>query len=239
MASPHFSPNRHVLVEVAKAVQPMLPELVFVGGQVAELLITAPGANRIRPTVDVDLVVKATTQVEYEKICDRLRAFGLQNDSGEGAPICRWKTQQGLKLDVMPLDEGVLGFGSRWYPGVVQHAIPHQLLDDLTILISPAPLYLATKWEAFLSRGQSDYLRSHDLEDIISVVAGRPEVLAEISETDPEVQEWVAHRTSDFLAHESADYALLGALPDSATIPGLVGEVRSRFEAIVAIAQGN
>jgi len=153
----------------------MLSEIVFVGGQVAELLITSPGASRIRPTDDVDVVVRATTQVEYSKVCERLRALGLENDSGEDAPICRWKTANGLKLDVMPLDEGVLGFGSRWYPAVVEHAVPHQLSDNLTIMVPTAPLFLATKWEAFLGRGQSDYLGSHDLEDIIAVVAGRAE----------------------------------------------------------------
>lgn len=143
-----------------------------------------------------------------------------------------------MVLRCVPFDEAVLGFGSRWYPAVVRHAIPHELSDDLTILISPAPLYLATKWEAFLSRGKGDHLRSHDLEDIIAVVAGRPEVLDEIRGSSPELRGWLARQANDFLTHESADYALLGALPDAAVIPELLDVVRSRFETISMIGDG-
>lgn len=52
------SPNRAILVQVAREIEPILPELVFVGGQVADLLVTSPGVTRIRPTIDVDVVVK-------------------------------------------------------------------------------------------------------------------------------------------------------------------------------------
>lgn len=40
------SPNRDALLRVARGLGALLDELVFVGGQVAELLITDPGATR-------------------------------------------------------------------------------------------------------------------------------------------------------------------------------------------------
>lgn len=40
-----------------------------------------------------------------------------------------------------------------------------------------APYFCATKLEAFGGRGKNDYLASHDLEDLITVVDGRPELL--------------------------------------------------------------
>jgi len=40
---------------------PMLADVVFVGGQMVELLITEPAAVRIRPTDDVDVVAHVTT----------------------------------------------------------------------------------------------------------------------------------------------------------------------------------
>jgi hypothetical protein len=55
------SPNRDVLLAVAEQISPLLEEVVFVGGQVAELLITAPEAEHVRPTDDVDIVVPAAT----------------------------------------------------------------------------------------------------------------------------------------------------------------------------------
>jgi hypothetical protein len=226
-----YSPNRDALLDVARALGPMLPDVVFVGGQVAELLITAPGATRVRPTDDVDIVVSAATKVEYRKVEEQLTELGLTVDP-EG-PICRWKTRSGTKVDVMPVDESVLGFGSRWYLAAISQAVPYQLSNDLSILIPPAPVFLATKWDAFHSRGGGDPLGSHDMEDIISVVAGRPELVAEIVSSDAEIRDWLSQRTKEFLETELADYAIQGALPDTATVPELLRSVRSRFESLI------
>ena len=97
-----------------------------------------------------------------------------------------------------------------------------------------APIFIATKWDAFLDRGHADYLGSHDLEDIIAVVAGRSELAAELVTTDDGVRTWLAERADDFLSHELADYAIQGALPDASTIPQLLDDVRAAFEAIRA-----
>lgn len=235
MARP--SPNREVLLLVAREIAPLLPNVVFVGGQVAELLVTAPEANQIRPTLDVDVVVAATTRVEYRRVEESLEALGLQPDSSEGAPVCRWLTSTGLKLDVMPKGEDVLGFHNRWFSAVMEEATAYALADDLEIWIPPAPLFLAAKWDAFRDRGEGDLLGSHDLEDIITVVAGRHEVIGELTAADPEVSGWLAARAGEFLAHPDANYALEGALTDARTIPGLVATVRRRFEAITSFGR--
>lgn len=110
-----ISPNRAVLVAVARRLMPILDDVVFVGGQVGELLITAPGSTRIRPTMDVDLIVEATSRVAYHEVEVRLDALGLTNDTREGAPICRWLTPEGHAVDVMPAAGDVLGFTNQWY----------------------------------------------------------------------------------------------------------------------------
>jgi hypothetical protein len=91
---------------------------------------------------------------------------------------------------------------------------------------------LAAKWEAFLDRGDEDFFASKDLEDIISVIAGRPELSEEVLAADEEVQDWLRERARDFLAHPDSEYAILGSLPDAGSIPGLVAEVRGRFAAM-------
>lgn len=50
--------NRVRLVRTARVLKPLPGEFVFVGGQVAELLVTAAAAVRVRPTDDVDVVVR-------------------------------------------------------------------------------------------------------------------------------------------------------------------------------------
>lgn len=91
MTAPRPSPNRAMLVAVAPRLDPLLDDLVFVGGQVAELLITDPAGVRIRGTDDVDVIVKATTRTQYETFSEKLRALGPRLDTSEGAPVCRWQ----------------------------------------------------------------------------------------------------------------------------------------------------
>jgi hypothetical protein len=55
------SPNRPALVRIARALGPLRGEVVLVGGQVAELLVTDPAAVRVRPTDDVDVICEVAT----------------------------------------------------------------------------------------------------------------------------------------------------------------------------------
>ena len=50
-------------------------------------------------------------------------------------------------------------------------------------IVTP-PLFIATKLEAFHGRGANDIAASHDLEDIVTLVDGRPEIVPEIADTD-------------------------------------------------------
>jgi hypothetical protein len=93
-----------MLVALARQLDSLLEELVFVGGHVAELLITSSGATRVRPTLDVDAVVTSATLAAYHQIEMRLSELGFWPDQGVGAPICRWVTtvKAGQVLGVKP-----------------------------------------------------------------------------------------------------------------------------------------
>lgn len=108
------SPNRDRLLRTARLLRPLLG--VFVGGQVADLLVTDPAAVRARPTDDVDVVVPVTTRTASHALQLRLMVLGFTPDHRAGAPVCRMRTADDLILDVMPLDEAILGFSNRWYP---------------------------------------------------------------------------------------------------------------------------
>lgn len=66
-----------------------------------------------------------------------------------------------------------------------------------------APYFLATKMEAFLTRGNSDYYGSHDLEDMIAVIDGRPEILDEIYNENDDLKKYLAEKFG-FLNQDSA-----------------------------------
>ena len=51
-------PNRKLLVDAARVLQPLLGDLVFVGGCATGLLISDPAAADVRPTKDVDAIAE-------------------------------------------------------------------------------------------------------------------------------------------------------------------------------------
>ena len=167
-----MSDNLALLENAASRLQHLLAEVVFVGGSIVDLLVTDEAAGPIRTTNDVDVVVEVTTYVDYVVFTERLRRLGFVDDSSPKAPICRF-LHGNLVLDVMPLDENVLGYSNRWYPQVLATAGPKTLPSGKTIRLVTAPFFLGTKIEAFRGRGEGDYWASHDLEDFVAVVDGR------------------------------------------------------------------
>ena len=55
-----------------------------------------------------------------------------------------------------------------------------------------APYFLATKLEAFKTRGNMDFLASHDFEDIVSIIDGRLEIIDEIKQSDYKLKTYLA-----------------------------------------------
>jgi predicted nucleotidyltransferase len=228
------SPNRDLLERTARRLRPVLDEVVFVGGHVAELLVTDPAAVRVRQTNDVDVIVRVISRTAYHRLGERLKELGYREDTTEGAPLCRWRDPDGLTLDVMPLDPDVLGFSNAWYEPALDQAVAYVITADLVIRIPPPPIFLATKWAAYDGRGGGDPMRSHDLEDIITVVAGRPETVDEVKAAALDVRRYVASSTSRFLTDPAARDVIAGALPDVWRDPAALRDVEERFRAIAA-----
>jgi predicted nucleotidyltransferase len=162
--------NREPLIAAARALRPLLKELVFVGGSVTGVLITDEGAGDPRGTLDVDAIAAIHSYAAYAAFGERLRAHGFNEDTNEEAPTCRWINQQ-IVLDVMPLEAKILGFSNRWYGPAMEAALTKILSDDIEVRIVTAPFFVATKVEAFKGRGKGDFF-SRDLEDLVTVVNG-------------------------------------------------------------------
>lgn len=145
--------NRELLVQAAQLLEPVLEELVFVGGCTTALLITDAAAPDVRPTYDVDAIIEAASYSEYTTFSDRIRQLGFHEDPNEGA-ICRWRNGE-VKLDLMPTDEAILGFSNRWYDEVMGSAERFEIESGLSIRNIIPPYFLATKLEAFRGRGNN------------------------------------------------------------------------------------
>ena len=190
-------PNREQLLQVARALGEFRNEVVFVGGATLGLLLTDVAAPKVRPTDDVDVIVEVASYVDYElSVAVKLRELGFAVCTQEGAPTCAWELD-GLRVDVMPTDESVLGFSNRWYHEALRSP-KAMTLDGIALnVISPA-CFLSTKLVAFESRGEGDYYASQDLEDIVVLVNGRPEIVRDVEEAPEELRLYVADRLRRF-----------------------------------------
>lgn len=221
--------NFEMVMRAARGLGDLREEAAFLGGATTGLLLTDPAAPEVRSTLDVDVIVEMASRSDYYDLEKRLRGLGFKNDTSDGAPICRWLLDE-LILDVMATAEDILGFGNRWYAEAFHHAQPYALHGGLTIRLVTAPYFIATKLEAFRGRGNNDCLASHDLEDIVSVLDGRPELMAEVSESPQGLREYIAEEAEALLATRAFLDALPGHLAqDSASqhrIPLLLDRLR-------------
>lgn len=209
-------PNREQFESVVRLLAPVLDELVFVGGSTTGLLLTDVAAAGIRPTKDVDAIVDATSYAEYAALSERLKGLGLSEDTRQGAPLCRWRYED-LVIDVMPIDEAVLGFTNRWYPAAIESADTVIVANHTIRMVTPV-YFIATKLEAFHGRGAEDLTLSHDLEDIVALIDGRAAIVDEVASAEPKVRSYIVSEVRSLFDDDDFREAIPGfLLPDSAS----------------------
>lgn len=207
-------------------------QLVFVGGCSTAVLITDEiTLQEVRATDDVDLIVDLRGMAQWMQLQETLSKRGFKV-SGEDNVICRMRLGN-LKVDFMPDDPTILGFSNRWYKEGIYTAIKYVLPSGRVIKHLTPPLFLATKLEAYNGRGQNDPLGSHDLEDIINVVDGRPGILDEVRAVDVEVRGYLSEQFQLLMQHPDFDSFLYGNIRGP---EGRAEIVRARVKAMAELA---
>lgn len=226
-------PNIQMLSAVAQRLGTLCEDAVFVGGATVPLFLTAPSAPSPRPTKDVDIIVEIATRAAYYRFSDQLRERDFREDVDANI-LCRWKLDD-LVVDVMPTDLNVLGFSNRWYGDAIRHAQWRELAPDIKIQVVSAPYFIATKMEAFNGRGRDDFLASRDMEDIVTVINGREELIAEIQSSPDSIRVCLAEQFGVWLQDRNFTDALPGhILPDTASQARLP-LILQRIHAIAAL----
>ena len=116
----------------------------------------------------------------------------------------------------MPTRGEILGFSSEWYPLAYETASPITLPNNMIIrLVTPA-CFLVTKLAAFEDRGRKNPIASHDLEDVIAVIDGRREIVADVAGAPAEVRIAITAHLEALLADSNAeDLIAAQLLPDA------------------------
>jgi nucleotidyltransferase AbiEii toxin of type IV toxin-antitoxin system len=181
-------PNLELLHAIVLKLGPLAQEFVFVGGCTIGLLITDEATAPTRPTKDVDGIAEVYSYAEFSDFEARLDKIGFRR--APDGPICRWESG-GLLLDVMPIRGEFLGFNSNWFEQAVKTSEMREIAPNTKIRVATSVFILATKLEAFHDRGNDDFLGSRDLEDLITLINGRPELVDEVRCSDVDVRAFI------------------------------------------------
>ena len=198
--------NRKATIKVAKALDTLCEEVVFVGGAVVSLYIDDQAAEDIRPTKDIDLAFQITTASELEQLRTELNRRGFM-EAADSQVICRFRYDD-LLVDVMSTQAIGWAPGNRWFLTGFPHARKVKL-DEVEINVLPLPFFLASKFDAFFDRGITDVYASTDLEDLVYLLSHTSDVVAQISDAPQEVKSYLIECAQQVLGNSS----ILSAIP--------------------------
>jgi len=200
--------NMTRLKAVSNALAEWKEDVIFVGGATVSLYATSPEAIEARPTNDVDVVVELLSLKHFYQMQERLLELGFKNDIE--APIISRFIYQGIKVDFMPTDESILGFSNIWYKPGIKNAIEKKLDNGSSIKVFSPPYFIASKIEAFKSRGKNDLFASHDFEDLVFVLDNKYDIEDDLIGCPEDVRTYLKKEFSDMAKDSLFKEALLG-----------------------------
>ncbi|WP_153796985.1 hypothetical protein [Foetidibacter luteolus] len=211
-----------MITAVAKGLEELLDEFVFVGGAVTELYAEDTlAAPEIRQTDDVDCIVVIATRKHYAELEEQLRAKEFANNQ---AMICRWDFH-GITVDIMPTNEEILGFSNRWFSEGIMNSILYSIGNGQAIRILSAPYFISCKLEALFDRGLRDLRLSKDLEDIVFVLNYNLKLKDIVAQSNTGVKEFIRERFSILLGKTELREAVFCTLPFGENSPEYVERI--------------
>jgi predicted nucleotidyltransferase len=226
-------PNIERVEVVAAALGELREQLVLVGGCAVSLLIDSAIAAPPRVTYDVDLIAEVTALRDYHALEELFAQRGFMRDMSPDAPICRW-TIGVVKVDLVPSSDKVLGFSNSWYKEAILSARPYTLPTGVSIHVISAAAFLATKFEAFDTRGRGDMVMSHDFEDIINILEGCQTVVEDIQSASPKLNAHLVGRFSSLTRNERFHDTLPGLIAQDELHHQRIARVLSRLASIAS-----
>ena len=99
-----------------------------------------------------------------------------------------------------------------WDQIALDTSVESELDEGVTVRHASGPAFLALKWAAHLDRGAADPFASHDLEDFFALLASRPEVVREVSDSPAELAQFLASAAGSLIGMTEIDDLLAGHL---------------------------
>ena len=228
-------PNLGALRAVADRLDRLGLDYAFVGGSIVNLLLDDPDLGSARPTDDVDVILGVLTASRYSDLEARIRALGFSHDTEQGAPMCRW-ILNGITVDIMPTEGGNLGRNTACFKEGLATATDQVFAHTRLRLVSPVG-FLATKYVAFVDRGEGKYAASPDMEDFITVIDGRDGIVAEVDHAPAGLRSYLIGALRSLVASRAFDEALSGHLPSDEGSQQRLSGLRRKLQEIAALVE--
>jgi predicted nucleotidyltransferase len=226
------TPNIGALRSVADRLDEIRIPYAFVGGSIVNLLLDFPELSPARPTDDVDVILEVATSRIYAEIEEKLRKVGFAHDVRQGAPICRWVLGN-LTVDIMPTNGEFIGLNTAWFEEALNTAMEIEIAHTRLKVISPIA-FLATKYAAFVDRGNLNFYASADLEDFIAVIDGREEIVSELQRSRADLRRYLIKAVKTLLSTPDFGEALPGHLPSDVASQQRLSLLRRKLGEIAA-----
>lgn len=191
--------NLKVVEKVASTLEELNTDVIYVGGAVVSLYATDEGAEQPRPTKDIDVSVQISTYSQMDELREKLATKNIYPAPTEKV-LYRYALED-ILIDFIPFEETPLGPTNSWLKPGFEKAYP-VIIGNEEIKILPVSLFLATKWEAYKSRG-GDPRTSHDFEDIIYIIDNNLDLVEDVINAEEDVQLFLKEMSKEILTHSS------------------------------------
>lgn len=196
-----------MLERAARELVSFLDEVAFLGGATVALWITDPAAPEPRPTKDVDVVVEVASRLAWHDFEERLRVQGLRNvPMGSRCRRRRVACGRDAKRRVDPrIREPLAATGTR---SRTDHQAPFRAADP-----RDHPSVSDRDQAGSVDRPRARRPpRSHDLEDIINLIDGREEIVAEVAAAPDDLRSYLSQEIAALLDQPRFRDALDGTI---------------------------
>lgn len=193
--------NLKVVEKVAFALGELNEDVIYVGGAVVSLYVTDEGAEQPRPTKDIDISVQISSYSQMDQLREKLASKKIYPAPTE--KVMYRYSYEDILIDFIPYEKTPLGPTNRWLKPGFERAYPI-VIGSTEIKILPISMFLATKWEAYKSRG-NDPRMSHDFEDIIYLVDNNLDLVDDVANAQKDVQSFLKEMSNEILSHSSVD----------------------------------
>ena len=215
---------------LAEKLGELCEEVVVVGACSPALILDISTAPDLRPANDVDMG-QADNYGRYFSFVEKIKKKGFVERQGD--PIGCYASGE-LMVDVMPTEADVLGFTNRWYKKAFVNATYRKLPSGKSIKTVTPVYFVATKFEAFSSRGKDDVMASPDLEDIITILVEVPTLEEELKQADKDVQRYISDQFKKLVLNKNYPHFLSAHLRGDQASQAFLPELRRLIERIAS-----